>query len=238
MAKVKAKQALATFLKGILAGMCIALGGALSLVVTNIAGKFVGGMVFAFGMVLILNLGYFLYTGKVCFLLNHLHKGPNLHYALQLLIGIVGNLLGALLIGSILSYVFEEVDLVNKITNGEETLNTILEFGQKVAKGKIENDLTKVFILAVLCNILIYFCVEGFAKVENPFVKHLIVFLTIGGFVILGFEHSIADMFYICFARAYSIDALCFMLVVIAGNTVGGLIIPSIVKVIEFLEKR
>lgn len=230
MAKIKAKQALATFLKGILAGVAIALGSALFLVVNNIAGKFAAGLVFPVGMLLVLNLGYFLYTGKVCFLFNHLKKGPNLHYGLQLLCGLFGNLIGAMIIGFVLSFVFKDV--------AANAMQSIVEYGQSVVAGKLANGLDKVFVLAILCNILIYFCVEGFAKVENAFVKHLIVFLTIGAFNILGFEHAIADMFYISFAGAFSVDSLLFMLVVIAGNTVGGLIIPLIIKLIKTLEKR
>ena len=236
MAKVKAKQALATFLKGILAGVSIALGSALFLVVNNLAGKFAAGLVFPVGMLLVLNLGYFLYTGKVCFLFNHLKKGPNLHYALQLLCGLVGNIVGATIIGVVLAYVFKEVPAVKDSLGN--TIQTIVEYGQEIAQSKIDNDLGKVFVLAILCNILIYFCVEGFAKVENPFVKHLILFLTIASFNILGFEHAIADMFYISFAGLFTSNAFLFILVVIAGNTVGGLIIPLVVRLIKLLEKR
>ena len=236
MAKMKAKQALATFLKGILAGVAIALGSALFLVVNTLSGKFAAGLVFPVGMLLVLNFGYFLYTGKVCFLLNHLKKGPNLHYSLQLVCGLVGNIVGATIIGVVLAYVFKEVPAF-KDTLGN-TLQTIVEYGQDIANSKVSNDLGKVFVLAILCNILIYFCVEGFAKVENPFVKHLILFLTIGSFNILGFEHAIADMFYISFAGVFTLQSFLFILVVIAGNTVGGLIIPLLIKLIKLLEKR
>lgn len=236
MAKMKAKQALATFLKGILAGVAIALGSALFLVVNTLSGKFAAGLVFPVGMLLVLNFGYFLYTGKVCFLLNHLKKGPNLHYSLQLVCGLVGNIVGATIIGVVLTYVFKEVPAF-KDTLGN-TLQTIVEYGQDIANSKVSNDLGKVFVLAILCNILIYFCVEGFAKVENPFVKHLILFLTIGSFNILGFEHAIADMFYISFAGVFTLQSFLFILVVIAGNTVGGLIIPLLIKLIKLLEKR
>lgn len=235
MAKTKAKQALATFLKGILAGVAIALGSALFLVVYDLAGKFAAGLVFPVGMLLVLNLGYFLYTGKVCFLFNHLKKGPNLHYSLQLLVGLLGNLVGAMVIGFVLNFALGKINLVNLDT---DSMKTLLDFGQNIVNNKIANGLNKVFVLAILCNILIYFCVESFAKVENPFVKHLIVFLTIGAFNILGFEHAIADMFYITFAGVFNSDSLLFMLVVIAGNTVGGLIIPLIIKLIKALEKR
>lgn len=234
MAKVKVKQAFATFLKGILAGVAIALGSALFLVVYDLAGKFAAGLVFPVGMLLVLNLGYFLYTGKVCFLFNHLKKGPNLHYSLQLLFGLLGNLVGAMIIGFVLNFALGRMGLLNSTY----TMKTLLDFGQNIVANKLDNDLGKVFVLAILCNILIYFCVEGFAKVEHPFVKHLIVFLTIGAFNILGFEHAIADMFYITFAGVFSLDAFLFMLVVIAGNTVGGLIIPLVIKLIKFLEKR
>ena len=128
MAKTKAKQALATFLKGILAGVAIALGSALFLVVINLAGKFAAGLVFPIGMLLVLNLGYFLYTGKVCFLFNHLKKGPNLHYSLQLLCGLIGNLVGAMIIGFVLSFVFKEVPAIIDADGNDVTVLYSFEY--------------------------------------------------------------------------------------------------------------
>jgi len=46
-------------------------------------------------------------------------------------------------------------------------------------------------------------------------------------FILAGFEHSIADMFYFCAGGQFTLEALVFILVVILGNAVGGIIIPA-----------
>lgn len=230
LTNIKVRQAVATFLKGVLAGVCIALGAALFIVASKYTHKVFAGLLFPLGMILVLNFGYFLYTGKICFLFNHLGRTGNLHYSLQLLFGLLGNLLGALLIGISLSFAFKGIEF--------SLLQTIIDYTRMIVSNKLENNLAQTFVLAMFCNILIYFCVDGFAKIENHFAKHLVVILTISAFVICGFEHSIADMFYIALAGVFSWDAFLFILVVIAGNTIGGLLVPLIVKLIKFLEKR
>ena len=47
-------------------------------------------------------------------------------------------------------------------------------------------------------------------------------------FILSGFEHSIADMFYFFTARIFSLKMLVFLLIVILGNTVGGLLFPML----------
>jgi len=51
-------------------------------------------------------------------------------------------------------------------------------------------------------------------------------------FILAGFEHSIADMFYVFFAGIFSPAAyfspngFLFLLLVVLGNSVGGMLIP------------
>lgn len=230
----KLKQALATFLKGILAGFAIALCTALYVVVSTYAGKFWGGMVFPMGMLIILNFGYFLYTGKVCYLFNHLKRTENLHYWLQVLIGLIGNLVGTISMGLILSYIFNNVEAFND--NG--TITTIVDYANQLVDFKLSRGLPMAFVLGFVCNILIYFATEGFAKIENVIIKHLVVYATISAFVLLGLEHAIATTFYLAFARVVSLDAVLFVLFVTIGNAFGGTFIPLVVKFIKYLERR
>ena len=57
-------------------------------------------------------------------------------------------------------------------------------------------------------------------------------------FILAGFEHSIADMFYIAAAGEYSFAALGFLLLVIAGNAVGGMLLPLLARVGKTEEKK
>ena len=236
---LKLRQTFATLLKGILAGLCIGLGSTLYLVV-GYENKIVASFVFTVGMILVLNFGYFLFTGKIIYLFNHLKRTSNLHYSLQLLIGLVGNLIGAGVLGLIVSAVSEYVEYKVVVDGIKTTITGYLNMldAKTIVENKLSNPLWVTFLLAMGCNILIYFAVEGFAKVENYFVKHLIVMLCIAGFVILGFEHLIANMFYIGVAGIFNFDVIVFMIVVLLGNTVGVLLIPSVVKLIKALERR
>ena len=45
-------------------------------------------------------------------------------------------------------------------------------------------------------------------------------------FILAGFEHSIADMFYFSLARCFETRSLLFLLLVVLGNSLGGMFIP------------
>ena len=63
---------LSVLIKGILAGICISIGGYLCLKVNVAANsKAIGAFLFPIGLILICNFGYFLYTGKICYLFEN-----------------------------------------------------------------------------------------------------------------------------------------------------------------------
>jgi len=45
-------------------------------------------------------------------------------------------------------------------------------------------------------------------------------------FILSGYEHSIADMFYFTMGNAWGAKAFLYILVISAGNLVGGSLIP------------
>ena len=96
-----------------------------------------------------------------------------------------------------------------------------------ICETKLNDSLLSMFILAIFCNLLIYIAVDGFKN--NPHIagKYIGLFLGVVGFIYCGFEHSIADMFYFSVANLWSAESLLYILVVTAGNIVGGLLIPG-----------
>ena len=82
-----------TWLRSVMAGICIAVGGAVNLSVDN---KVVGAALFSAGLFTICTLGYYLYTGKVCYLLDSNQKGKYLLWLGQIW---AGNLIGTALVG-------------------------------------------------------------------------------------------------------------------------------------------
>ena len=94
-----------------------------------------------------------------------------------------------------------------------------------IINNKLNENLLFVFIEAILCNILIYIAVEAYKKQDV-----LTIVLAIATFILAGFEHSIANMCYIISARVFNFKVLIFIIVVIIGNTIGGLLAHNIHK--------
>ncbi len=87
---------------------------------------------------------------------------------------------------------------------------------------RLEAPLWVVFINAVFCGILMYVAVEGYAQTKNFFVP----VICIPTFIIAGFEHSVADIFFMCAAGTYTAKAAVFMIVAVLGNLVGCSFLP------------
>lgn len=200
------------FIKGILAGIAIGIGGWLYIKTRETSGNLVlAAFLFSIGLILICNFGFFLYTGKICYALQKENQTQTPHFIIQLLIGLIGNYLGALLMGTLFR-------LVTKIP----------EFVDSMIETKLSYAWWQTCILAFFCGMLIYFAVEGFAKIENPLGKYVVLTFCVAGFILCGFEHCIANMFYLSIDSEITIKSVGFILLVILGNSIGGLLVPTI----------
>lgn len=196
---------LKTFVKSVFAGGAISLGGAAFICSQN---KVIGSLFFVVGLFLVLTLDLNLFTGKICYLFDN-KKG----YVLDLLIIYLGNFIGSALMGSILHPIMN-TELITSFTT------TLTE--------RVSRDWWKVVLLGILCNICIYVAVDGYRNMDKEWKKILSLFFGVSVFVLCGFEHCIADMFYIFVCNTWSVSSLVFLLEVTLGNILGGLIIPSI----------
>lgn len=203
------------YLLGILAGICISIGGTAFL---SSDSKAVGALFFTIGLFVILTFKFNLFTGKVCYALDN---KPS--YILKLLVIWLGNLTGAILSGLLL-----------RLTR----LDNIVAKSQALAETKLSDNLLSIFILAIFCNILIYVAVHGFNTFENHLLKVLALFFGVSVFVLCGFEHCVANMFYFSLSGAWIFKTILYLLVMTAGNIVGGLFIPAIQKLITFITKK
>ena len=79
-------------------------------------------------------------------------------------------------------------------------------------------------IRAVFCGILMYLAVSIYRD-RNTVVG---ILFCIPVFILAGFEHSIADMFYFATSGIVSLKACGFIWTVILGNTIGGMLIPAL----------
>lgn len=197
-----------TFLYAVMAGICIALGGTVFLSLEN---KVLGALFFTVGLFTICTFGFGLYTGKVCYIFENNRK-----YIGDVALIWLGNLAGTWLTGWMLSMT---------------RICVISEKAAALCQVKLEDSLVSVFILGIFCNLLIFIAVDGFKNNPHELGKYLALFFGVMVFILCGFEHCIANMFYFSMAGMWSMETLGFILINTLGNAVGGWIIPLLRKV-------
>lgn len=194
------------FLKAAAAGITIGIGGAVYLTLEN---RVIGAVLFGVGLYTIVLNGLFLYTGKAGYLISAKDKKA---YILQLIFTWLGNFAGTALAAAAIS--------ATRIRNLRRTAEVI-------CKTKLADTPHSILILAVFCGILMYVAVDGFREKGNP----LILFFCVTVFILCGFEHCIANMFYFSLAGAWSLRAVIYLLLMTLGNSVGGILLPLVKKV-------
>ena len=182
----------------------IAIGGTVFLSIEN---KVIGASLFSIGLfgVLIYNLN--LYTGKIGYLITNF----NLKYIKELIITLIGNFIGACSVGFILRYT--------------RIYDKIYEKSLMLANTKLNDNILSIFILSIFCGLLMYYAVNGFKK-QTDFGKYLVVYLGVAVFILCGFEHCIANMYYFSVADIWSLKTLGYTGIMVLGNSVGSFIIP------------
>lgn len=194
------------FLRAVLAGMCIGLGGAVYLACSN---PYIGACLFSIGLFTILTRGFALYTGMVCYLPENLH----IDYVVRLLVVVLGNLVGTAIMGLPLSLTRQKA---------------LCEKAADLCAVKLGDSYLSLLILSIGCGIIIYLAVDGFKCANDPLMKVLGIFLGVPVFILSGMEHSIADMYYIFAGAAWGMKAVMVVVVIVIGNGIGGLLIPLI----------
>ena len=64
-----------------------------------------------------------------------------------------------------------------------------------------------------------------------PVVRTVMVFLCVTVFILCGFEHCIANMYYFSAAAVWSVDTLLTVLLMTLGNSLGGMLLPACEKI-------
>ena len=193
------QQYMKCFLRAILAGIAIGLGGCIFMGMVTSEYKWVGAILFSIGLFTVFTFRLDLYTGKVGYAVEN---KPS--YLVDLVVIILGNFVGALIIGQMIP-----------MPEAAEVLIVDAKLGGDI-------DWWRVFCKGVFCGMLMFIAADYY-KTQK---KYLATFVCVPVFILAGFEHSIADMFYFCASGTFTLDAFLFILVVIVGNAVGGILIP------------
>lgn len=192
------------FRRALLSGICIGIGGTVFLACEI---KYLGAFLFTLGLFTIVTRGFALYTGMVGYLTENL----TLDYVRQLLVVILGNATGCVISGYAL---------------GLTRQAAVAEKAAALCEVKTGDSMISLFLLAIGCGILMFVAVDGYKKLDNPLYKIVGLFLCIVVFILCGFEHSIADIFYFSAANAWSGHAVLCIVVILIGNAIGGCLIP------------
>lgn len=191
------------FLDAVLAGICIAIGGTVFLSCDN---KVAGALFFCLGLFTICTFGFHLYTGKV----GYVFEQPPAYLGFVALVWL-GNLVGTGLVGYAI-----------RITR----VAGIAEKAMALSQAKLDDNLLSIFVLSIFCNILMFIAVDGYKNNPHEVGKYIGIFMGVTVFILCGFEHCVANMFYFSVANAWSGKAFLYMLVMTLGNACGGVIIP------------
>jgi len=197
------------FLNSFLAGVFISIGGTVFISLASGGNKLAGAILFAVALLSICILGLFLFTGKVGYIVEDHSKNA----ILALLCGLGGNFIGAALFGVLLSY----------------ALPSVHEFAITMCESKLKLNLLGVLLLAFMCGILMYTAVHIYKSTKS--IAGIVFCVPV--FILCAFEHSIADMFYFAVARAFTFEYLLFIVIVIVGNALGGMLIPFVQKFVK-----
>lgn len=179
-----------TLFLGFLAGAFIALGSFSAAVASHGISdpglqKFVAGIVFPVGLILVLICGAELFTGNsllsVAWAQKRITTGQMLkNWALVW----IGNFIGAALIAVLLFY------------TGSLSTGTVGGYAIKVAATKANLEFGPALTSGILCNILVSIAVWGSYSAKDVMGKILMGFFPVFAFVIGGFEHCVANMYY------------------------------------------
>lgn len=189
------------------AGILIGIGGLVFLALEN---KVLGAVFFCVGLFTICTFGFHLFTGKVCYLFDN-----GIEYLPDLLLIWAGNLAGT----GILALLARGTRLIS-----------LSEKAAALCEIKMNDTLLSLFILGIFCNILIYIAVDGYKNNPHELGRYLSIFLGVTVFILAGFEHSVADMFYFFMAGIINGRMFLCLIVITLGNAVGGALFPLLRK--------
>jgi formate/nitrite transporter len=219
------------FIFGILAGIYIAFGSGVATAVlsggTLDAGlaRFLAGSVFSVGLVLVLILGSELFTGNILMTTGLIYQRYSFIKVLRnWLVVYFGNFLGAVIIAGL---VFNS-GLLGRLGN----LTPIGAVAVKITETKLQLSFSEALCRGILCNMLVCLAVIMCIASRTITGKILGIYFPIMTFVASGYEHSVANMYFLpagLMAKGEFVSGFFTvfgnLIPVTIGNIIGGLLI-------------
>lgn len=181
------------FILAMFAGMFIAFGAfgsqaaAVSIPQASF-GKFIGALVFPVGLMMVIVAGAELFTGNCMLIVSVLDKKATLSGMLKNWFFVyLGNMTGSVLVAFLLT-IGHSMEMFDR---------SLVESVVNTAQAKVSMTFGDAFIRGMLCNILVCIAIWVSFSTEEIAGKILALFLPITLFVVSGYEHSIANMYFI-----------------------------------------
>lgn len=188
-------------LLGIFAGMFIAGGASSSSLamhaISNVGlARFVAGAIFPVGLMMIVFVGGELFTGDCLMIMGCVHGKFSAVKMIKVLVVVyLSNFVGSVLFA----------ELVNLSGQYSYSGGLLGAFTIKVAMGKVSLSFGAAFASGILCNIFVCMAVLMAMAAKDISGKVWAIFFPILAFVVSGYEHCVANMYYIpagIFAKA------------------------------------
>ena len=193
-------------LSGFAAGLLVSLGGCVFLACDD---RYAGSVLFSVALLCICLKGYALFTGRVGYIPESHTKAD----VSTLLFALFGNLLGTLFCGLLI----------------RAASPAIAEKALAACTARLEQTWIQTLIRGFFCGVLMYLAVSVY-KEKGTLIG---VIFCIPVFILSGFEHSIADMFYFTASGIVSLRAFGFIWLVIIGNSLGGMLLPALLPAVK-----
>ena len=230
---------LTTLVLAVLAGAFISLGALLFTVVTTGSSlgfgptRLFGGVSFCLGLVLVVVAGAELFTGNNLIAMAWASRLIGTREVIRnWLLAYLGNVIGCL--GTVLLVVWADVAALGDGAVGETAV--------RIARAKAGLPVADAFIRGILCNALVCLAVWLAIGARSVTDKILAIIFPIAAFVAIGFEHSIANWFFLPFGLAVdpngtvAIDGMVRNIAAVtAGNIVGGTLLVAGVYWVAYL---
>lgn len=211
-----------SFIRAIFAGLFISLGSLGNIIIsantysTNPGlARFLGAVVFPVGLIGIVVFNFELFTSNCINVIGlHNKKYSFINFLRNITIVYFGNMIGCIILG-LMTYKGHSMDA------------TELNLLQNMVHHKVSLDPFGLILKGILCNILVCGAVFMAYASKNISGKILGIWFFIMLFILLGYSHSVANMFYLSTALIYKLDitiiqAIYNLFFVTIGNFIGG----------------
>ncbi len=202
---------------GLLAGILISIGGSVFLACYgdgSLLNRTVGSVFFSVVLLCICYKGYSLFTGKVGFI-------PEKHdtNAFSVLLwGLLGNAIATIGLGLALRY----------------AVPNLAASAELICTAKLTQTWWQTLVRGVFCGFLMYLAVSIYRDKSSIAA----ILYCVPAFMLAGFEHSIANMFYFGAAGMIRLESAIYLLIVVLGNSIGGMLLPALGMIVNPPQKN